>query len=77
MDPTVQNVYRVMGDVELSYLLEHNALPNTQPYQAIMEGQAGRAYTETFLTGKKRVDSSPTTVLEFFAPMELLKAGFV
>lgn len=26
------NVYRVMGDIELLYLLEHKKLPDTQPY---------------------------------------------
>jgi len=34
------NVYRVMGDIELLYLLEYNYLSDTQPYQAIVEGDA-------------------------------------
>jgi hypothetical protein len=65
------NVYRVMGDIELLYLLEHHQLPATQPYQAIVEGEEGRRYMEKYLTGQKHVDTSPTTVIEFTIRIEL------
>jgi hypothetical protein len=58
-------VYRVMGDIELLYLLEHNYLPDTQPYQAIVEGEIGRKYMEKYLHGIKKVDTNPTTIVEF------------
>jgi hypothetical protein len=35
-------VYRPMGDAECAYLREHNQLPDTQPYQTIVEGMAPR-----------------------------------
>jgi hypothetical protein len=59
------NVYRVMGDIELLFLLNNNFLPNTQPYQAIVEGETGRKYMEKYLNGIKYVDSKPTTIVEF------------
>lgn len=62
-----------MGDKELAYLLEHGALPATQPYQAIIEGQNGRNYAEKFLRGHKKVDTAPTTVVEFVVPAVLVK----
>lgn len=65
------NVYRVMGDIELQYLMEHNNLPDTQPYQAIMEDEKGRIYAEKYLNGQKWVDSCPTTVVEFIIPRVL------
>ncbi len=65
------NVYRVMGDMELLYLLEHQQLPSTQPYQAIVEGEEGRRYMEKYLTGQKYVDTNPTTVVEFTIRQEL------
>ena len=42
--PGFTNVYRPMGDQEIIYLVEHNILPDTQPYQAIIEGAVGRRY---------------------------------
>ena len=45
------NVYRPMGDVEVVYLMEHGVLPDTQPYQAIMQGPAGRVYADKYLNG--------------------------
>jgi hypothetical protein len=42
-------VYRPVGDLELMYLVNNNALPSTQPYQAIIEGDAGRTYAEKYL----------------------------
>jgi len=66
-------VYRPMGDLEANYLLEHGALPSTQPYQAIIEGPTGRAYAEKFLRGHKKVDTAPTTVVEFVVPAKLVE----
>lgn len=65
-------VYRPMGDEEICYLVKHNQLPDTQPYQAIIEGPAGREYAEKYLSGRKWVDTCPTTVVEFTAPAELI-----
>lgn len=65
-------VYRPMGDAEILYLVNNNQLPDTQPYQAIVEGEAGRQYAQKFLTGKKHVDTAPTTVVEFLAPRTLI-----
>lgn len=65
------NVYRVMGDTELLYLLENLELPSTQPYQAIVEGSDGRKYMEKYLGGQKYVATSPTTVIEFTIRKEL------
>ena len=62
-------LYRPMGDPEAAYLRAHGTLPSTQPYQAVVEGAAGRAYAEKFLRGAKRVDTSPTTVVEFVLPL--------
>lgn len=70
------NVYRPMGDSEILYLVTNNALPNTQPYQAIIEGTPGREYAEKYLTGKKWVDTAPSTVVEFTCPSDLIKALF-
>eukprot|EP01061_Rhynchopus_euleeides_P021305 TRINITY_DN34770_c0_g1_i1.p1 TRINITY_DN34770_c0_g1~~TRINITY_DN34770_c0_g1_i1.p1 ORF type:complete len:180 (+),score=68.72 TRINITY_DN34770_c0_g1_i1:38-541(+) len=61
-------VYRPMGDLEAQHLVDNGQLPSTQPYQAIMEGPAGRDYAEKYLNGKKWVDTSPTTVVEFAVP---------
>lgn len=69
--PGFVNVYRVMGDIELFYLLQHNQLPDTQPYQAIVEGNDGRKYMEKYLNGQKHVDTIPTTVVEFTIKEEL------
>jgi hypothetical protein len=65
-------VYRPMGDVELLYLLAHNQLPDTQPYQAIIEGDQGRQYAKKFISGTKKVDTNATTVVEFSAPETLI-----
>eukprot|EP01112_Ceratiomyxa_fruticulosa_P014660 TRINITY_DN4213_c0_g4_i4.p1 TRINITY_DN4213_c0_g4~~TRINITY_DN4213_c0_g4_i4.p1 ORF type:complete len:174 (-),score=25.17 TRINITY_DN4213_c0_g4_i4:213-734(-) len=69
-------VYRVMGDIEFQYLLSNNVLPDTQPYQTIVEGQAGLEYCEKYLNGKKWVDSIPTTVVEFECPAVLIEHLF-
>jgi hypothetical protein len=66
-------VYRPMGDVELGFLLKTGQLPNTQPYQAIIEGSEGREYASKYLTGQKWTDTNPTTVVEFLAPTELIE----
>ena len=70
------NVYRPVGDVELQYLFTHNKLPGTQPYQAIIEGTAGRAYAEKYLSGAKWVNTAPTTVVEFSVPITLVAELF-
>jgi len=69
-------VYRPMGDTECEYLLTHTMLPDTQPYQTIVEGAGGRVYAEKYLRGHKSVDSSPTTVVEFTAPRSLIEQLF-
>jgi hypothetical protein len=48
-------VYRHMGDVELRFLLEHNALPESQPYQTIVRGEEGIRYCKKYFGGGKRV----------------------
>eukprot|EP01133_Synstelium_polycarpum_P004008 gene4008-4641_t len=68
------NVYRPMGDIEARYLVEHGHLPSTQPYQAIIEGVAGRAYANKYLTGKKWTDTSPSTIAEFTCPQVLIES---
>jgi len=70
------NVYRVMGDIELQYLLANNQLPSTQPYQAIVEGECGRTYMEKYLHGLKYVDTNPTTVVEFTISIALKQRLF-
>ena len=62
-----------MGDNELLFLLANNQLPSTQPYQAIIEGEEGRIYSNKYLSGKKKVDTNPTTVVEFTMPILLLE----
>lgn len=69
-------VYRPMGDAECAHLLRHGILPETQPYQTIVRGDEGRGYAEKYLRGHKMVDSSPTTVIEFDAPRELIERLF-
>ena len=69
-------VYRHMGDPECLHLLAHGQLPDSQPYQTIVEGPRGRVYAEKYLRGRKKVDSSPTTVVEFVAPKPLIAALF-
>ncbi|KAF2078125.1 hypothetical protein CYY_000596 [Polysphondylium violaceum] len=67
------NVYRPMGDKEVLYLLEHGLLPDTQPYQAIIEGMVGRSYCNLYLTGKKTTDTNPSTIVEFTCPKPLIE----
>eukprot|EP00050_Salpingoeca_kvevrii_P014417 m.35938 g.35938 ORF g.35938 m.35938 type:complete len:175 (+) comp5752_c0_seq1:274-798(+) len=69
-------VYRPMGDAEVMHLVVHGVLPATQPYQAIIEGANGRAYSEKYLRGHKRVDTHPTTVVEFVVPQALIDELF-
>eukprot|EP00931_Biecheleriopsis_adriatica_P058506 TRINITY_DN34857_c0_g3_i1.p1 TRINITY_DN34857_c0_g3~~TRINITY_DN34857_c0_g3_i1.p1 ORF type:complete len:290 (+),score=65.45 TRINITY_DN34857_c0_g3_i1:23-871(+) len=69
-------VYRPMGDTECSHLLMHGTLPESQPYQTIVEGEEGRVYAEKYLRGHKSVDSSPTTVVEFVVPRALVMRLF-
>ena len=67
------NVYGPMGDIEILYLLEYNQLPTTQPYQAIIEGVNGFNYSNKYLVGHKKVDTSPTTIVEFIMPKYFLE----
>lgn len=75
-DEMLTTVYRPMGDIEFAHLLAHGVLPDTQPYQTIVEGIGGRAYAEKYLRGHKSVDSSPTTVVEFVLPCALKEKLF-
>lgn len=66
-------VYRHMGDVELQYVIDHNnQLPATQPYQTIVRGEEGFQYCKKYFGGGKRVDTDPTTILEFNCPTSLI-----
>lgn len=66
-------VYRPMGDAEAGFLVANGELPATQPYQAIIEGPQGRAYSAKYLNGLKRTDTHPTTVVEFKAPVAVVQ----
>eukprot|EP01089_Gocevia_fonbrunei_P015185 TRINITY_DN4368_c0_g1_i1.p1 TRINITY_DN4368_c0_g1~~TRINITY_DN4368_c0_g1_i1.p1 ORF type:complete len:155 (+),score=20.74 TRINITY_DN4368_c0_g1_i1:45-509(+) len=66
-------VYRPMGDTEAVYLVQHKELPDTQPYQAIIEGANGRDYANKYLTGQKWTDTNPSTIVEFVAPIHLIE----
>ncbi len=74
--PDTTLVYRHMGDEEFSHLLAHSQLPASQPYQTIVEGATGRTYCEQYLRGRKWVDTSPTTVVEFRVPRALVARLF-
>ena len=65
-------VYRPMGDAEVLHLLEHGGLPDSQPYQAIIEGAGGRVYSEKYLNGAKWTNTHPSTVVEFTVPSALI-----
>mmetsp|Transcript_27672 Transcript_27672/g.77381 ORF Transcript_27672/g.77381 Transcript_27672/m.77381 type:complete len:178 (+) Transcript_27672:32-565(+) len=69
---SVVKLYRPMGDREVLYLVEYGVLPSTQPYQAVMEGDRGKEYAEKYLNGRKKVDTHPTTVVEFCVPRGLV-----
>ena len=62
-----------MGDSEVRYLVEHGELPETQPYQAIIEGEEGRLYANKYLVGAKWTNTNPTTIVEFSVPTELIE----
>jgi hypothetical protein len=66
-----------MGDLEVKCLLDSNQLPASQPYQAIIQGKEGRVYSEKYLKGQKKVDTRPSTVVEFIAPEKLIKVHIV
>eukprot|EP01080_Neovahlkampfia_damariscottae_P008648 gene8648-595_t len=66
-------VYRPLGDNELMFLLQNNQLPDTQPYQTIVEGEAGLIYSEKYLNGKKKTDTYPSTIIEFKTKKELIE----
>ncbi len=69
-------VYRHMADKELAVLLERHQLPATQPYQTIVRGDEGLRYCRKYITGKKRVDTDITTIVEFCAPSKLVEQLF-
>lgn len=64
------HIYRPMGDTELLYLVKNNQLPDTQPYQTVVESYD---YAEKYLNGKKRTDTNPSTVVEFTTPKKLFE----
>ena len=66
-------VYRPVGDDELNYLLKNNQLPDTQPYQTIVEGNSGLVYAEKYLNGKKKTDTNPSTIIEFKTKIQLFE----
>lgn len=68
--------YRHMGDVEFAFLLEHNQLPGTQPYQTLTRGEEGRNYCEKYFRSNKFVDTSPTTIVEFECEEHMIEAFF-
>ena len=61
-----------MGDREATFLIQNHQLPDTQAYQAIIEGENGRIYANKYLTGVKFTDTHPTTIVEFTVPTELI-----
>ena len=70
-------VYRHMGDDECAYLLAHRKLPDTQPYQTIVEGPIGRAYCEGYLRGLRKPSGNiVTTVVEFETKKSLIDTLF-
>jgi hypothetical protein len=62
-----------MGDVEAEFLVENGFLPDTQPYQSIVEGLIGRDYADKYLTGKKTTDTSPSTIVELTVPITIVE----
>ena len=70
-------VYRHMGDDECMHLLAHGRLPDTQPYQTIVEGSIGRAYCEGYLRGLRKPSGNiVTTVVEFETRRSLIDTLF-
>ena len=70
-------VYRHMGDEECAFLRENGVLPDTQPYQTIVQGETGRTYCEGYLRGKRKPSGNiVTTVVEFLAPKVLVDELF-
>src|SRR3990167_1398204 len=65
-------IYRHMGDIEFAHLMSNGTLPDTQPYQTITRGPEGRSYCESYLRGTKKVDSDPTTVVEFICDKSMI-----
>ena len=76
-DATRTVVYRHMGDEECAYLLAYGQLPDTQPYQTIVEGQVGRAYCDGYLRGLRKPSGNiVTTVVEFETTRALVNLLF-
>jgi hypothetical protein len=64
--------YRHMGGLEFSHLLTQNQLPTTQPYQTLTRNEEGRVYCESYLRTNKKVDTNPTTVVQFDVSSEFV-----
>ncbi|CAJ1338151.1 unnamed protein product [Effrenium voratum] len=69
-------VYRHMTDKEAVFLLEHSLLPDSQPYQTIVEGTEGYEYCRKYFTGKKKVTPPVSTIVEFKCPKSLVERLF-
>jgi len=69
-------VFRHMSDVEFAFLRENNQLPDTQPYQTIVCGEEGFNYCMKYFTGIKKVDSNPTTIVQFLVDKLLIDELF-
>lgn len=65
-----------MGDTELKFLVEHNELPDTQPYQTLVEGSNGLDYCMKYFMGKKYVDIEVVTIIEFKCVKQLTESLF-
>ncbi|CAE7767371.1 unnamed protein product [Symbiodinium microadriaticum] len=65
-----------MTDKECSFLREHGTLPDTQPYQTIVEGDEGFQYCKKYFCGKKKVTPPVSTIVEFLCPRALVDQLF-
>eukprot|EP00439_Symbiodinium_sp_Y106_P039898 s2022_g4.t2 len=70
------SIFRHMTDKECSFLREHGILPDTQPYQTIVEGDEGFQYCKKYFCGKKKVTPSVSTIVEFLCPRTLVDQLF-
>ena len=69
-------IYRHMTDKECSFLREKGILPDTQPYQTIVEGDEGFQYCKKYFCGKKKVTPPVSTIVEFMCPRTLVDTLF-
>ena len=70
------SIYRHMTDKECSYLRERGRLPDSQPYQTIVEGTEGFEYCKKYFCGKKKVTPPVSTIVEFMCPRSLVDRLF-